>query len=650
MGITEVYRAPEIRDVEIRDDFWSQYIELVKDTMLPYQWEILNDRMPGVELSHAIQNFRIAAGLKEGEFYGEVFQDSDLAKWLEAAAYSLEGEAEPELENVIDEIIDVIAQAQQEDGYLDTYFSIGRKEQEWTNLYECHEMYCAGHMIEAAAAYYKATGKRKLLDVMCRCANNIAEKFGPAPGMPKGYPGHQEIELALVKLYEVTENEKYISLSRWFLEERGKEPNYFVQEWEGTRNKRTFKTGLSSDPPDLSYNQSHMPVFSQKHAVGHAVRAMYMYAAMADVARITEDEEMFLSCRHLWENVVNRQMYITGAAGSTHIGEAFTFDYDLPNETAYAETCASVGLIFFAHRMQKADMDGNYGDVIERILYNVILSSMSRDGKHFFYVNPLEVWPEANEKNPDRRHVKPVRQTWFGCACCPPNIARLLTSLGQYIYSYGRDTLFIHLYIAGEAGVKTDSGEYKIRQEGNYPWEGEIKITVQPVPDCACQIALRIPGWCENFEIQSDGKPIAYRVEKGYAYLEKAVAKGEEIRLFLSMPAKLIQANPKVRADAGKAAIQKGPVVYCLEQEDNGENLSAIRLDAKSRFKTVRGAGLPGSIPAVMTKGYRTLEENWEGELYRPYVLREREIDVIAVPYFMWGNRNTGEMQVWIRV
>lgn len=375
-----------------------------------------------------------------------------------------------------------------------------------------------------------------------------------------------------------------------------------------------------------------------------------MYAAMADVARITEDEEMFLSCRHLWENVVNRQMYITGAAGSTHIGEAFTFDYDLPNETAYAETCASVGLIFFAHRMQKADMDGNYGDVIERILYNVILSSMSRDGKHFFYVNPLEVWPEANEKNPDRRHVKPVRQTWFGCACCPPNIARLLTSLGQYIYSYGRDTLFIHLYIAGEAGVKTDSGEYKIRQEGNYPWEGEIKITVQPVPDCACQIALRIPGWCENFEIQSDGKPIAYRVEKGYAYLEKAVAKGEEIRLFLSMPAKLIQANPKVRADAGKAAIQKGPVVYCLEQEDNGENLSAIRLDAKSRFKTVRGAGLPGSIPAVMTKGYRTLEENWEGELYRPYVLREREIDVIAVPYFMWGNRNTGEMQVWIRV
>ncbi|GAA0791942.1 glycoside hydrolase family 127 protein [Faecalicatena orotica] len=650
MGITEVYRAPEIRDVGIRDDFWSHYIELVKDTMLPYQWEILNDRMPGVELSHAIQNFRIAAGLEEGEFYGEVFQDSDLAKWLEAAAYSLEGEAEPELENVIDEIIDVIAQAQQEDGYLDTYFSIGRKEQEWTNLYECHEMYCAGHMIEAAAAYYKATGKRKLLDVMCRCADNIAEKFGPAPSMPKGYPGHQEIELALVKLYEVTGNEKYISLSRYFLEERGKEPNYFVQEWEGTRNKSTFKTGLPSDPPDLSYNQSHMPVFSQKHAVGHAVRAMYMYAAMADVARITEDKEMFLSCRHLWENVVNRQMYITGAAGSTHTGEAFTFDYDLPNETAYAETCASVGLIFFAHRMQKTDMDGNYGDVIERILYNVILGSMSRDGKHFFYVNPLEVWPEANEKNPDRRHVKPVRQTWFGCACCPPNIARLLTSLGQYIYSYGRDTLFVHLYIAGEAGVKTDSGEYKIRQEGNYPWEEEIKITVHSVPDCACQIALRIPGWCESFEIQSDGKTVAYRMEKGYAYLEKAVAKGGEIRLFLSMPAKLIQANPKVRADAGKAAIQKGPVVYCLEQEDNGENLSAIRLDAKSRLKTVRGIGLPGGIPVVMAKGYRTLEENWEGELYRPYVLREKETDIIAVPYFVWGNRTPGEMQVWIRV
>lgn len=645
----EISRSAEIGEVQIQDAFWSQYMELVRDTVIPYQWEILNDRVPDVERSHAVRNFKIAAGMETGSFYGEVFQDSDVAKWLEAAAYCLESAPEPELEAVMDEVIDIIAGAQQENGYLDTYFSIGSQEEEWTNLYECHEMYCAGHMMEAAAAYYKATGKRKLLDVMCRCADHIAEHFKAEPGKQKGYPGHQEIELALVKLYEATGNREYLELSRCFLEERGREPNYFVQEWETSRRKCSFQTNLPAESPDLVYNQSHLPVYEQTSAAGHAVRAMYMYAAMADVARAAGSREMYQSCRRLWNNVVERQMYLTGAVGSTHAGEAFTFDYDLPNETAYAETCASIGLIFFAHRMQKIEADGIYGDVLEKALYNVVLSSMSRDGKHFFYVNPQEVWPPANEKNPDRSHVKAERQKWFGCACCPPNIARLLSSLGKYVYSYGKDTLYVHLYIAGKVEIKTGHGDFCVRQEGNYPWGGESRLTVYSVPDMYSRIALRVPGWCREFEIQQNGKAAEYRIEKGYAYLANGLRAGDEIHLKFLMSAELIQANPKVRADAGKAAIQRGPLVYCLEEEDNGSNLSAIRLDTECGLQTAENL-LPRGIPAITVKGYRTEEGGWEEALYRPYIRREKEVTVKAVPYFLWGNRGKGEMLVWVRV
>ncbi len=643
----EICRPAEIKEVQIQDTFWSQYMELVRDTVIPYQWEILNDRVPDVERSHAVRNFKIAAGMDKGCFYGEVFQDSDLAKWLEAASYCLESAPEPELEAVMDEVIDLIAAAQQENGYLDTYFSIGNQEKEWTNLYECHEMYCAGHMMEAAAAYYRATGKRKLLDVMCRCADHIAEHF--RKGGQKGYPGHQEIELALVKLYEATDNREYLELSCYFLEERGREPNYFVWEWENLRQKCSFKTNLPVESPDLVYNQSHLPVHDQTSAAGHAVRAMYMYAAMADVARAAGSREMYQSCRRLWENVVERQMYITGAIGSTRTGEAFTADYDLPNETAYAETCASIGLIFFAHRMQMIEADGIYGDVMEKALYNVVLSSMSRDGRHFFYVNPQEVWPLANEKNPDRRHVQTKRQKWFGCACCPPNIARLLSSLGKYVYSYGKHTLYVHLYIAGEARIKTGHGEFFVRQNGNYPWDGDIRLTLCSVPDADSRIAVRIPGWCREFEIRQNGKKAECRVEKGYAYLENGIRAGDEIHLLFFMAAELIQANPKVRADAGKAAIQRGPVVYCLEEEDNGSNLSAIRLDTDCGLQIAETV-LPGGIPAITAKGYRTEEDGWAAGLYRPYIRQENEVTVKAVPYFLWGNREPGEMLVWVRV
>ena len=644
----EKFKAADMKQVTINDTFIGKYVDLVREVMIPYQWEVLNDRIPGIEPSHAIDNFLIAAGRKKGNFYGEVFQDSDLAKWLEAAAFCLACHPDPELEKTIDEVVELIQEAQQEDGYLDTYFMIGRQEEEWKNLYECHEMYCAGHMMEAAVAYYLATGKRTLLDVMCRCADHVARRFGPEKDQIQGYPGHQEIELALVKLYEVTGNQRYLDLSRYFLEERGKDPNYFVHEWETSRRKCTFKTNTPVPTPDLEYNQSHKPVDQQREAVGHSVRAMYMYTAMADIARLTKDEKMYDACRLLWENVTKKQMYITGAIGSTHIGEAFTFDYDLPNETAYAETCASIGLAFFAHRMLRMDLRGEYGDIIEKVLYNVVLASMSTDGKRFFYVNPMEVWPEASRKNPDRKHVKSVRQSWYGCACCPPNIARFLSSLGQYIYSYDDSNLYVHLYISGEAKVKTEKGFFAVKQSGNYPLEEQTELVIEEIPEEGAGVALRIPGWCREWTLRVNEKQVKPDCLNGYVWI-RHVEKGTKISLHFAMKAQLMCANPQVKSDAGKAAIQRGPMVFCLEEVDNGKNLSAIRLDKNCDWEYHAQDQILDGIGFLRGKGFRRKEEQWDQCLYAPLSLEEEEILVKAVPYFLWGNRGEGEMQVWCR-
>lgn len=650
MGNLQICDVVEIKNVRIGNSFLGNYCDLVRNTVLPYQWEILNDRIKGKEPSHAVLNFKIAAGLAQGDFYGEVFQDSDLAKWLEAVACSLEAHPDPELENIADGVIEIIEKAQREDGYLDTYFIIGSQEKRWEDLYECHELYCMGHMTEAAVAYYKATGKRRLLDVMIRCADYIDRCFGRESGKLRGYPGHQEIELALVRLYEVTDCERYLTLSRYFLEERGRFPNYFVNEWKTCRGRRTFKDNTYVGEPNLLYNQSHRSVYEQESAVGHSVRAMYMYSAMADVARITDDAAMYQACQTLWKDVVCRQMYITGAIGSTHTGEAFTFAYDLPNATAYAETCASIGLIFFASRMLQMDIDGVYGDVMERVLYNVIPGSMSLDGKHFFYVNPLEVWPEASEKNPERFHVKPVRQEWFGCACCPPNLARLFTSLGKYLYSSREDTLYIHLFVSSQVTIKTDHGVFRLNISENYPWSGEIDVALEEVPSENAQIAIRIPGWCREWKLFLDGEESAGSVKKGYVWILGGLKAGMRIRLILSMQVELVVADPKVRDDAGKAAIRRGPVIYCLEEIDNGKNLSAIRLDLQSAFCLEEGID-PTSLDtaAVTGGGFRLDEDSWGDELYRPYDVDEKEVTVRAVPYCCWGNRGLGEMMVWIR-
>jgi DUF1680 family protein len=641
-----------LTDVKIQDEFWSVYTDLVRNTIIPYQWEALNDRVPDAAPSYAIRNFRIAAGLEQGEYHGFVFQDSDLAKWLEAVGYSLAVHPDAKLEATADGVIDLIGKAQLPDGYVNTYYIVKEPENRWTNLWECHELYCAGHMMEAAVAYYQATGKSKFLDIMRRFADHIDSVFGPEPGKKRGYPGHEEIELALVKLYRVTGEKRYLNLAAFFINERGNKPYYFDIEAE-ERGWTHHWNRQGSRPSDTGiYNQYHLPVREQKEAVGHAVRAVYLYSGMADIAMETGDEELLKACRTLWNNIAARQMYITGGIGSTAHGEAFTFDYDLPNDTVYQETCASIGLIFFSHRMLSLEKNGKYADVMERALYNSVLSGLARDGKSFFYVNPLEVWPEASEKDPGKGHIKAVRQKWYGCACCPPNVARLLSSLGGYIYSVEENTVYTHLYIGGELKTEVGGMPVTLVQKTEYPWDGNVTIQVKGASETEFTLALRMPGWCPKARLRVNGEEcsIGYRLHDGYIYIKRSWNHGDIVELNLEMNPQLIQAHPSVHADAGKAAIQRGPLVYCMEEADNGKNLAVVSVLSDAHMDAFRDPGLPGGAVAIRAQGSRINGSSWDGnELYRPLQSNEKPFQIKAVPYFLWGNREPGEMLVWIR-
>lgn len=644
-------RVP-LHQVHIWDEFWSYYINLVRDVVVPYQWDALNDRVNSAEPSGAVRNFKIAAGLEQGDFYGMVFQDSDIAKWLEAVAYLLESKPDPALEDIADGLIDIIAMAQQEDGYLNTYFTIKEPGQRWTNLAECHELYCAGHMIEAGVAYYRATGKRKLLDVVSRFADHIDSVFGTDPGKLAGYDGHQEIELALIKLYQATGNERYLRLGRYFVDQRGQKPSFYAIQLEERGGKTHWPGNVALD---LEYSQSHVPVREQDKAIGHAVRLLYMLTGMADVAAETGDDSLFAACRRLWDNIVTRQMYITGGVGSMPQGEAFSFDYDLPNDTVYAETCASIGLIFFAQRMLRISPEAPFADVMERALYNTVVGGMSRDGKHFFYVNPLEVDPKAcGGANRKYDHVKPVRQEWFGCACCPPNVARLLASLGEYIYTVQEGTLYTHLYIGGEAQLEVGGGKVKLKQASNYPWDGKIRLEVEPdgAPG-SFALALRIPGWCKHASLKLNGSAYPLNdqtVVNGYVRIEREWAAGDAVELELEMSVQRIYSHPLVRANAGKVALQRGPLVYCLEEADNGSNLHEIVLPREAELTAAREESLLGGVVTVRAEAEKLREEDWTNGLYSPEAAPgTKPHPVKFIPYYAWANRGEGEMTVWVR-
>lgn len=635
------YENISLKDIKINDSFWSKYISLVKDVVIPYQWEALNDRIPDAAPSHAISNFRIAAGEITGKFGGYVFQDSDIGKWIEAVAYRLESFPDKELEKLVDETVDLLERAQGEDGYLNTYYTIEQPGKRWTNIRMDHELYSAGHLTEGAVAYYEATGKDKFLNIMRKYIDYIDTVFGPEEGKIHAYPGHEEIELALIRLYRVTGEKRYLKLAKYFINERGKQPDYFKMEAE--RNNEL-------DDYDPEYHQNHLPVRLQDKAVGHAVRAMYLYCGMADVAVETDDEELKAACRRLWDNVTKRQMYITGGVGSMTGGEAFSFDYDLPNDTSYTETCAAIGLVFWARRMLDMDMDSKYADVMERAMYNGTISGMSLDGRRFFYVNPMEAFPMASAKRRDRRHILPTRQKWFGCACCPPNIARMVESIGKYVYSKTKDSIYVHLYMGNEADINLESGMVKIVQETEYPWKENVRIKVMPDKEFEVSLGLRIPGWCENAKIKVNGTEVDNScVKNGYAIIKRVWKESDVIEVILPMTVERIYANPNVREDAGKVALQRGPIVYCLEEVDNGPVLQDITIPENAVFNVEYKPDMLGGINLITFQGERSCMDPWEDKLYSYKPSKKQKVEVKAIPYYAWANREVGEMIVWMR-
>lgn len=670
----------DIGRVKVTDPFWHTAQETVRREVIPYQWEALNDRIPGAEPSFCMHNFRAAARLMErrsqpgftepsytfrgfqtlpedkndpdpDKFYGFVFQDSDLYKWVEAAAYSLCNHPDPELEATVDGAIDIICSAQHYSGYLDTYYILNGMDGSFTNLKDHHELYCLGHLVESAVAYYMATGKDRLLGAAKRYADYVGECFGPEEGKRKGYPGHEIAEMALFRLYEVTGEEKYLALGKFFLDQRGTEPNYFLEE-ERRRARDEGRHEPKGDTVPYAYYQAHKPVREQEEAVGHAVRAGYLYSGMADGARLTGDDPMLAACNRLWDNIVKKKLYITGGIGGTAVGEAFSYPYDLPNDTAYSESCAAISLAFFARRMLEISPVSQYADVMELAMYNTVLSGMALDGKSFFYVNPLEVDPAACKADTRLEHVEPVRQKWFGCACCPPNIARIVASAAAYAFTEREDTVFTHLYMGSEIAKRAGGAELRLTLESSIPWEGRAAMTVHTDTPAMCTLAFRLPGWCRKPAVT--GPEGMERSEKdGYIYFTGLWHDGDRVELNFPMDIRLNSADPRVREDLGRVAVTRGPVCYCLEQADNGENLHLLRVDPGDIDRAiVRDIEICGQkMCALELDGYR-LELPDEGSpLYADYAPpRESPAKLKFIPYYAWANRGKGEMSVWVRV
>ncbi|NRT87805.1 glycoside hydrolase family 127 protein [Clostridium beijerinckii] len=637
----------QINHINVKDNFWKKMMELARTHVIPYQWEALNDRIEGAEPSYCMQNFKIAAGMMEGEFKGFVFQDSDFAKWIEAVGYSLMWNKDEGLEKIADGAIDIVCAAQQPDGYLDTYYIINGLDKRWTNLRDNHELYCLGHLIEGAVAYYEATGKDKLLNAIVKYVDYVDTIFGPEDGKLHGYPGHEVIELALIKLYKIKKDKKYLNLAKYFIDERGKSPLYF--EEEGKKYNNTF--WWEDSYFKYQYYQAGKPVKKQEVAEGHAVRAAYLYSGMADVARETNDDELLETCKRLWSNMTKKQMYITGGIGSSQYGEAFTYNYDLPNDTIYAETCASIGLVFFARRMLEIEPKSQYADIMEKALYNGIISGMSIDGTKFFYVNPLEVVPEASEKDHLRAHVKVERQKWFGCACCPPNLARLLTSIGSYAYTLRDNTIFMHLYMGGEISSNFSGKSVAFDIKTNYPWDESIDINLNMKEEADFEFALRIPEWCRNYEIKVNEEKINFSIIDGYAYVNRKWKDADKINILFKMPVEIVRANINVREDMGKVAVMRGPVVYCLEEEDNGPDLHRVYLKSNPKFTYKYDKDFLGGAIVLESDGLVVKEQDCDKDkLYvYDYKIEFNEKKLKWIPYYLWANRTPGEMIVWVR-
>ncbi|OLP62478.1 hypothetical protein BJF93_22520 [Xaviernesmea oryzae] len=612
--------------------FWESWTRTVREVTIPTQHmrlkeegflEVLDFGKPPAPLARPIQ----PSGLSMQHFF-----DSDFGKWIEAASYTLKTHPNPDIEAKIDSIVEKLEQGQMADGYLNSWFIRREPEKRWTNLRDLHEMYSMGHLLEGAVAYFQATGKRRFLDVMIRAVDHIIDTFGPEPGKLRGYDAHEEIELALVKLYRVTRDPRHLSLATFFVDERGQMPSYYDEE----ARKR------GEDPADYvyttyAYSQAHMPVREQTQVVGHAVRAMYLLSAMVDLAHENDDPTLKAACDRLFNNLVERQLYVTGGLGPSASNEGFTREFDLPNETAYAETCAAVALGFFSHRMAQLDLDAQYTDRLETVLYNGALSGIARDGEHYFYENVLE------------SHGQNRRWKWHYCPCCPTNIARMITSLGQYVYSAKDDALAVHLYAAGTGELDLGGKLVRLSQETHYPWDGDVAIRLTLEADAEFTLHLRVPGWCRGARLSIDGKAVdmAACTVKGYAAIRRVWRNGDEIRLSFDMPVDRLYAHPAVSEDAGRVALRRGPVVYCVEETDIGTEPQRLRLPADAALEVHFEPDLLGGATVLSGEALEAETQDWGG-LYRtaPPHLKTRAFK--AIPYHLWANREAGAMLVWL--
>jgi DUF1680 family protein len=619
--------------VKFNDAFWAPRIETNRKVTLRHIYDKL------------VETGRI--GAFDLNFEREVpssivliFGDSDPAKWIEAASYSLATDPDPELEALVDQVADKIISAQQPDGYLNTHFIHTQPDMRWKNLRDWHEMYCAGHLMEGAVAHFESTGKRTLLNALARYADHIDETFGPAPDKKPGYPGHPELELALVRLYHATGNRRYLELASFFIDERGqsgpgKEHYYDIEARERGDDPRKFWAR------SYEYNQAQAPIREQEKVVGHAVRAMYLYSAVADLAAECDDPSLLETCDRLWDNLINKRMYITGGIGPSRHNEGFTTDYDLPDETAYAETCATIGLVMWNHRLLQFEGDRRFADVMERGLYNGFLSGVSLAGNTFYYENPLS-------SDGNHHHVP-----WFMCPCCPPNVARIIASIGNYFYSTGPDSLWLHLFAGNEAEVQINGAPVKVKQSTLYPWDGAVGLELGMEKPQTFTLHLRVPSWCKQFRVAINGTEQALKPEKnGYLAIKREWKDGDSVMYGMDMPIQAVYANPAVRQLEGRVAIQRGPVVFTLEGTDHGgiilDRISVNPADITSNFTVEQRPDLLNGVAVIHGKGM-VIGESGSSALYTNQPPKEEPIEITAVPYCVWDNRDPGEMRVWLR-
>lgn len=628
------YAPVPFSQIKLEGQFWHERLDTVLERTVPSQHRKLGEYgiLDSLKLPNPPPPLRFPR--HANGFTVQVFWDSDVGKWIEAASYALAHRRDADIEAKIEAAVTDLENAQAPDGYLNCWYLGREPEKRWTNLRDNHEMYNAGHLLEGAIAYFQATGRRRFLDIMERYLEHIYATFGTGAGQRRGYDGHEEIELALMKLYYLTRERKHLDFATYMINERGRQsPHYFDVERDARDGGDTGQRYVFGN---YEYSQSHKPVREQEKVVGHAVRAMYLYTAMADLAAELGDAALKHACEVLWDDVIETKMYVTAGLGPSAHNEGFTHDFDLPNQTAYAETCASVALIFWAQRMLHLDLDGKYADVLELAMFNGALSGLSRDGQHYFYANPLE------------SDGSPTRWDWHTCPCCTMNVSRLVASVGSYFLSTAPDGVVFHLYGGIASEVQVAGTNVSLREISNYPWSGDIAIHVDPEVPSAFDVKLRVPAWCTGARIEVNGQAVDLEIERGYATVRRTWEKGDRIALTLPMHPERLFAHPGVIMDAGRVALKRGPLVYCLEEVDNpGGSVQRLKLPRNSELRTEVRSDLFDGVVTIKADA-TAIDEGEFKLLYRTTPPKESQSTLTAVPYFLWANREQGSMVVWV--